>query len=215
MRKVLVAMFFLVALGLTAQETAVIKEISGKVEVKQAGKDWAAATANQEIRKGDTLSTGFNSFLVLELGTSRIQMKPLSRMTLEELVRSEGSAKTAVNLRVGRVRVQVDKAQGLTNDFTVKTSVSTAAVRGTEFDFDGQRLRVFNGLVAFTSSAGMRRYVAGGQASSLAGISGPKTPEEDVLATTSTQVSTSEVETPGLAGQNQGSVGGSITVTVR
>ena len=49
MRKVIVAMLALAAASVVAQERAVIKEISGKVEVKLPGKDWAPAAANQEI----------------------------------------------------------------------------------------------------------------------------------------------------------------------
>jgi hypothetical protein len=215
MRKVIVALLVLAAASLAAQERAVIKEISGKVEVKLPGKDWAPAAANQEIRKGDMLSTGFNSFLVLELGSSRIQMKPLSRMTLDELVKSEGTTKTAVNLRVGRVKVQVDKADGLKHDFTVKTPVSTAAVRGTEFDFDGVRLRVQSGLVAFANAQGQRRSVAGGESSSISGSGAPGAPADEALAETATEVSTSGSETPQNQGSDTPSLGGSVKVTIK
>lgn len=215
MRKAIVSMLLLAAVALTAQERAVIKEISGKVEVKLSGADWTAAAAGQEIGKGDMLSTGFNSFLVLELGSSKIQMKPLSRMTLDELVKSEGTAKTAVNLRVGRVRVQVDKSDGLKHDFTVKTPVSTAAVRGTEFDFDGVRLRVLSGVVAFTSAGGQRRSVAGGESSSIAGGGAPGAPEAEALAETATEVSTSGNEAPPSQGADTPSLGGSVKVTIK
>ncbi len=215
MRKVLVAMLVLAAASLAAQERAVIKEISGKVEVKLPGKDWAPAAVNQEIRKGDMLSTGFNSFLALDLGSSRIQMKPLSRMTLDELVKSEGTAKTAVNLRVGRVKVQVDKVDGLKHDFTVKTPVSTAAVRGTEFDFDGVRLSVLSGLVAFSNAQGQGRTVAGGESSSISGSGAPGAPADEALAETDTQVSTSGSETPANQGSDTPSLGGSVKVTIK
>jgi hypothetical protein len=215
MRKILATMLLLTAVSLFAQEKAVVMEISGKVEVKRAGEGWVPAAVSQEIRSGDTISTGFNSFLVLELSNSRIQMKPLSRLTLDELVKSEGTTKTAVSLRVGRVRVQVDKAEGLSHDFTVKTPVSTAAVRGTEFDFDGVRLKVLNGVVAFSNRQGQRRSVAGGESSSLSGSSAPEAPEEVALAETTTVITTSVDETPAAGGGAKPSSGGSIVVTIQ
>jgi len=215
MKKMIVPVFLLIAAGLVAQEQAVIKEISGKVEIKQPGKDWVPAEKNQEVSKGAMLSTGFNSFAVLDLGTSKIQMKPLSRMTLDELMKSEGAVKTAVNLRVGRVRVQVDKSEGLKHDFTVKTPVSTAAVRGTEFDFDGLRLKVLSGLVAFSNASGQMRFVAGGESSSISGTSAPASTEAAFLATTSTTITTTVGDSPKSANQSNPSLGGSIKVTVQ
>ncbi len=214
MRKILVTLLLLTAVGLIAQEKAMVTEISGKVEVKRPGEGWTPAVMAQEIRSGDTISTGFNSFLVLELSNSRIQMKPLSRLTLDELVKSEGTTKTAVSLRVGRVRVQVDKAEGLSHDFKVKTPVSTAAVRGTEFDFDGLRLTVRNGLVAFSNSQGQRRSVAGGESSALSGTSAPVAPEEEALAETATVITTTASEAPAAGGEKKQSSGGSIVVTI-
>ena len=64
---------------------AVIKEISGKVEIKKAGGSWVTATNGMTVPAGATISTGFRSNAVLDLGSSILEIKPLTRMTLEDL----------------------------------------------------------------------------------------------------------------------------------
>jgi len=215
MKRFLVPVFMMIALGLVAQEQALVKDFSGKVEVKQPGKVWEPAAKNLVIKKGTTISTGFNSFAVLDLGTSTIQVKPLTRMTLEELVKSEGTATTALNLRVGRVRAQVTPTEGLQHNFSLKSPVSTAAVRGTEFEFNSVSVKVFSGLVAFSNSIGQQRSVGGGEQSTIKGTAAPASPETAVLATTSTTISTTPAEAGTGPKQTKPSLGGTLKVTVQ
>ena len=215
MKRFLVPVFFLIAAGLMAQEQALVKDYSGKVEVKLPGKAWEPAAKNLVIKKGTTISTGFNSFAVLDLGTSTIQVKPLTRMTLEELLQSEGTATTTLNLRVGRVRAQVNASEGLQHNFSLKSPVSTAAVRGTEFDFDGIKVKVISGVVAFSNAMGQQRSVGRGEQSSISGNNAPSSTETAILATTSTTVTTTPTEAPQTGKQSKPSLGGNLKVTVQ
>ena len=128
-------LIFLFPMAVSAQQ-AVVKQFSGKVEVKQPGQDWQPVQLNMIVAQGATVSTGFSSRLTLELGQTEITIQPLTRMLLRELVKKDTTNVTALTLRVGRINAAVKAASGEKNDFTVVGPIATAAVRGTEFNFD-------------------------------------------------------------------------------
>jgi len=99
--------------GLEAQVQAVVKEVSGKVEVKASGAStWLPAKAGLKLAKGSFVSTGFNSTALLELGSSLLSVKPLTRMQLEELIAKEGTVSTELFLKVGKVKAEVKSGAG-------------------------------------------------------------------------------------------------------
>ena len=176
---VLIAVMLLTGTLLFADLTAVVKNVSGKVEVKSPGGTWKKAAAGMKLQKGYYISTGFKSEAVLVLGDSQVVVKQLTRMELEELVEKQGTVHTGLNLRVGRVRAQVSSSKGLKQKFTLKSPISTAAVRGTEFEYDGRNLTVYKGTVAFTNPLGQGRLVrAGGASRMLSGGGLPRSAEE-------------------------------------
>jgi hypothetical protein len=179
MKKILLICFFLL-LGtlLFSQVHAVIKEVSGKVEIKATGDSWIPAEEGMELLAGYFISTGFRSQAVLELGPSQLIVKQLTRMELEELIEKEDTISTRLNLRVGKVRANVQSTEGLRQNFILRSPVSTAAVRGTSFEYDGENLKVFEGTVAFTNLLGQRRTVKAGERSRTLGYSLPRTGEE-------------------------------------
>ena len=84
-------------------------------------------------------------------------------MRLDELIEREGVVKTELFLRVGRVKAEVRQREGLQQDFRLSSPVSTAAVRGTSFEYDGVNLQVLEGLVAIANAYGQSIAVSGGQ----------------------------------------------------
>lgn len=207
---------FLLSWTLAAQDGALIKDVTGKVELQERGGAWKAAEAGMRISQGTLISTGFKSFATVEAGKAVIQMKPLTRMTLAELVRQEGSQNTTLDLRVGRVSAKVEKTEGLEHNFTLKSPVSTAAVRGTEFEFDSLRLKVIEGLVSYSNALGQGRFVAGGEESSISGNAPPKDGEQALIASSSTSISTSPIAAPAQEGRRSMPVfGGTITVLIQ
>lgn len=149
--------FFLTALltlvpGLwAANPQAVLQSLKGKVEVKAPGATtWAPATEGMVLSPAATLSTGFDSSVVVVVDKTTIQVKPLTRLTIDKLVAdADNTVKTTTFLRVGSVSASVKSADGVKQDFKVQSPYSTASVRGTSFDFDGLKLQVKEGLVAF------------------------------------------------------------------
>jgi hypothetical protein len=74
--------------ALLGAQTAVIREISGTVEVKQPGaQGWEAAKEGQRLETASLISTGFRSTALLSIGNSDIAVRPLTRLSLEEILR--------------------------------------------------------------------------------------------------------------------------------
>jgi hypothetical protein len=175
----IVVMALALAPVLFSQTQAVVKEFKGKVEIKASGGEWQPVAAGMKLDTGASISTGFSSTAVLDLGTSTLKVAPLTRMQLVELIARQGSVSTTLALKVGRVNAEVKTAPGLKQDFTLKGPQATAAVRGTEFEFDGVSVKVINGLVFFSNNQGQGRGVGAGEQSSTSGTQIPTTGEQE------------------------------------
>jgi len=177
-KHILVLALLFIGTFLFADITAVVKDISGKVEIKVPGGSWKKASAGMKIEEGYSISTGFRSTAVLELGASQVIVKQLTRMELTELVEKEGTVKTGLNLRVGKIKAKVRTTAGLRQDFRLTSPVSTAALRGTDFEYDGTNLTVTEGTVVFTNVLGQGRSVQAGEISQILGTALPQSSEE-------------------------------------
>jgi hypothetical protein len=181
MKRYLIAVAIALALApvLFSQTQAVVKEFTGKVEIKATGGTWQPVKAGMKLDTGASISTGFSSTALLDLGTSTLKVAPLTRMQLVELIARQGSVSTTLALKVGKVNAEVKSAQGLRQDFTLKGPQATAAVRGTEFEFDGVSVKVINGLVFFSNTQGQGRGVGAGEESSTNGTQLPTTGDQE------------------------------------
>jgi len=166
MRKI-IALFalslFAATLASALENTALVKSVSGKVEYRTASDAWKTASEGMKIPIGATVSTGFDSHAVLEIGTASLEVASLTRMTIGELVERNGVVKTELRLQVGKVKAKVNKVEGIQNDFTLKSPVTTASVRGTQFDFDSVNLGVSDGIVLMTDLYGQTMLVRKGE----------------------------------------------------
>ena len=215
MKKILFLMLAVLTASLVfGQEQAVLRDFSGKVEVMPPGKNWEPAARNLVLAQGTVISTGFNSFATVQVGAATLQVKPLTRMAVSELVKSQGQQKTTLDLKVGRVKAKVEKVEGLEHDFALKSPGSTAAVRGTEFEYSGNLLKVFEGVVQYANAIGQSRSITQGEESSIQGLAAPSSPEEAAIATSKTEISTKPAgAAEGAAGK--ATVTGSLKVTVK
>jgi len=177
-RIIVIFILLIISTGLYAEISAVFSEVSGKVEIKSPGEPWKKAETNMTLNKGDIISTGFRAEAVLKIGPSQLIVKQLTRMELEELVEKEGTVSTGLNLRVGKIKAEVRTTEGLRQNFRLTSPISTAAVRGTSFEYDGVNLKVFEGTVAFTNKRGQTRSVRIGEASRISGVTLPSSAEE-------------------------------------
>jgi len=176
MKKVFI-LFLLIIISASAlfgaAQTAVVKSAIGKVTYKVPGADWSAVSSGMQIPIGATISTGFNSKAVLELGASTLEVKALTRMRLDELAEQGGVVSTDLFLQVGRVKADVKAVEGLQSNFTLKSPVTTASVRGTSFSFDGINIRVQNGRVVVSNRNNHSATYKGGESGSSTGNNPP------------------------------------------
>jgi hypothetical protein len=140
--------------------------IDGTVEVRPSdGGSWQPAEVGMEVGTDTYVSTGFNASAQIEVSGSTVQVEQLTRMAFGEIVAASDNVQTSVQLNVGRVNANVRSVEGRRPTFRVRGPVSTAAVRGTEFVYDGYSLRVNEGDVAFFNLIGQEHSVRAGQTS--------------------------------------------------
>ncbi|MGL1892303.1 MAG: FecR family protein [Spirochaetaceae bacterium] len=150
MKKILLCLCLLISFS-PLFGIATVKDFFGKVKVKYAGDStWSRLTIGQEIPANATVSTGFNSQIVLDLGNATLDVLPLTRMTVSEITETQDTISTSLFLQGGKITADVGKIDGKVNDFKIKSPVATASVRGTAFGFSGNTLTVIRGEVAFS-----------------------------------------------------------------
>jgi hypothetical protein len=157
---------FLFARNVHAQENAFFREVSGTVEIKAPGSAaWVNAAAGDRIEKNTLISTGFRSTAVLVLGDSVIMVRPVTRLSMEEIIRNQNNEQVNLYLHTGRVRAEVKPPAGGRTDFTIRSPAVTASVRGTSFEFDTKSLWVDEGRVVYSLANGRQVSVAEGSMS--------------------------------------------------
>jgi len=160
--------FVLVAVSAFAQN-GVIKELTGTVELKRASSaGFIAAKAGDIVNQDTVVSTSFKSTALIEVGSTVITVRPLTRLTLTEIRASSESETLNVSLQTGRVRVDVKPPAGTKASMTVSSPTATASVRGTSFEFDTRNLYVINGNVLFKGTRGMYTLITTGSESATA-----------------------------------------------
>jgi hypothetical protein len=108
------------------------------------------------------ISTGFRSTALIVLTNSTLLVRPLTRLSIEEIQNIQGNETVRLGLQTGRIRADVKAPPGGRTDFTIRSPIATASVRGTSFDFDGVNLRVDEGMVHVTGGDGTAAYVGAG-----------------------------------------------------
>lgn len=186
--------------------TAIVNDVRGKVDIRSTTGVWQPAVRGMQVDPGTTISTGFNSTAVIAIGPTTVTVQQLTRMKLEELVERQGRHTTSFTLPIGRVQARVKSADSMPLDFTVRSSISTAAVRGTEFEFDGYRLVVTDGVVQFINRVGQSQNVQYGQESRTDGDT-PPTTGDDQFSSDSTTV------LPGNPGGMTGGTSSGVNLT--
>jgi hypothetical protein len=172
--------------GTLVHAQTVIREITGTVEVKAPGSSaWVQATVGMELAQETSISTGFKGTAVVAMGNSRITVKPMTRLTLEEIISTAGgNEQVDLFLQSGRVRAEVTPPSGGKTDFTVRSPTVTASVRGTLFEFDTINLNVIEGRVLFFSTTGSLTPVRAGETSTVGEQTYLVTPPHEVGALT-------------------------------
>jgi hypothetical protein len=165
-----------------AQE-AIIRDMTGTVELKAPGSAvWTPAAPGAVLARNTAISTGFKSTAVLLVGNSTLTVRPLTRLTLEELTRSQGDEQVSLHIQTGRIRAEVTPPAGGKINFAVRSPSATASVRGTTFDFDTINLDVDNGTVQYSGVDGRSVMVYAGGSSTIDSVSGRAAEPQETAA---------------------------------
>jgi hypothetical protein len=129
---------------------AFIREARGTVELKLSGSaDWIPCKAGDPVPAAAVIATGFKSTALLAIGNSTVTIRPLTCLNMETLLAQGETEQVQLGLRTGRIRADVRPPAGGSTDFSVRSPIATASVRGTVFEFDTMNLRVTEGVVGF------------------------------------------------------------------
>lgn len=145
---VLSAVLFAVVSGPLFAATAKVTYVKGKVEVNR-NNEWVALKMGDEIKESETISTGFQSEARLNLNGSVMAVPALSRVTLETLKTSGAKDNVSIYIDTGAVRSKVVHTEGKKIEYTARTSVAVASVRGTDFTlFSSGKAKCHSGAIA-------------------------------------------------------------------
>ena len=165
MKRSVAFILLIAAVAVAASAQISVLETSGVVEVRSAG-SWQPVTPGDIISRDSVIATGFRSTAVLQIGASRVTVEPLTELTVSELSTSGATEQVGLSLPFGRIRAEVNTESSVQAiNFQVRSPVSTAAVRGTTFTYDGVELNVLEGRVALSNAYGQWHSVAAGQES--------------------------------------------------
>lgn len=135
--------------GTAFAASAKVTYVKGKVEVNR-GNAWVAVKVGDEIKEAETISTGFQSEARLNYNGSVMAVPALSRVTLETLQTSSTKDTVSIKVDTGAVRSKVTHTEGKRIEYSARTSVAVASVRGTDFlVFNNGKSRVFSGAIAY------------------------------------------------------------------
>lgn len=168
MKKVGALVLLLTLPAALALAVATVVEADGLVEARVGG-EWIALGAGDELPTDATIATGFRSRAVVRVGSSTITVEPLSQVSLASVSIEESNEQVNLDLPFGEIRAEVkrdvsrDALRGV--EFRVLSPLSTAAVRGTVFTYDGVELDVAEGRVELLNAYGQWHSVAAGQQS--------------------------------------------------
>ncbi len=129
--------------------SAKVTYVKGKVEINR-GNEWVSLKVGDSVNEAETISTGFQSEARLNYNGSVMAVPALSRITLETLQSSGTKETVSLKVDTGAVRSKVTHAEGKRIEYTARTPVGVASVRGTDFAvFSSGKAKVFEGAIAF------------------------------------------------------------------
>jgi hypothetical protein len=135
----------------TDYSIAYVNDFSGECEIRRSGEDFSEAVQDLYVPlyEGDTVSTDSDSSMEVVFDDATVvKLDPGSRLLIKNL-KGKNSSRTGLELLKGRLMAVVKKLFGK-EEFTVKTKMAMAAVKGTEFIVqagDDSSIGVYNGAV--------------------------------------------------------------------
>jgi hypothetical protein len=105
---ILIALFVVAVVQVGAQSRVAFRTVTGKVEIQNPGEQtWVPASVGMEVPIQATISTGFGSGAVIELGATTLTVRQLTRLRIDELSTKNNVTSTNLVMPVGRIRADV------------------------------------------------------------------------------------------------------------
>lgn len=180
----LIAVLMLLAAAAAVPQEITLTAASGRVEIREPGGAWRSVAVRDAIPVGAEIATGLGARATVNVNGNLIRIEPMSRVAVSSFLREGNTATTELNLRVGRVSAEVRTAEGLQQDFRLRSTQATASVRGTSFSFDGAELRVTDGSVVLANRLNQQRTIIAGQESRAEGHRPPVRSETAIIERT-------------------------------
>lgn len=136
------------------QKVGKITAVSGSAEVKKSGgKKQVKAFKSMAITQGDTIITGRNGKVNMDLDSDKeVIIGPNTKLVISQLVQNARamSGKTSISLLGGSVMVKVKKKLTGDSRFEIKTPTAIMGVMGTQFFMKYERNTSFVGVIEGT-----------------------------------------------------------------
>ena len=213
----LIAAMMLAASVAAMPQDITLTAASGRVEIREPGAAWQAVAVLDRIPVGAEIATGLGARATININGNLVRIEPMSRVAVSSFLRAGNATTTELNLRVGRVSAEVRTTEGLQQDFRLRSTQSTASVRGTSFVYDGTELRVDEGSVALSNRLNQQRIVIAGQESRAEGFTPPVRSDTAVLqrTTISAEATGSDGTTAPIRRPRPRPTSGSVRVFIR
>ncbi len=155
--KLLAASLFVLFLsGQIFAAEGVVSYVKGKVEV-QRNNNWVTLNVGDKVSQSETISTGFQSEAKIKLMDSVLYLGPVTRVTLEALKSTASNDKVNIYLATGSTRSKVEHDDSKRVNYTVRTAVAVASVRGTDWTMNSfGNIACFEGGVAVSLLSALR-----------------------------------------------------------
>lgn len=144
-------------------ESAKVTYVKGKVEVNRNG-TWTSVNVGDLIGENETVSTGYQSEARLNLNGSVLAVAAMSRVKIETLKSESKKNTVSVYVDTGATRSKVTHTDNKKIDYTTRTAVAVASVRGTDYIQTARGLTIcYEGAVAiYSASAWLQNVVTSG-----------------------------------------------------
>ena len=160
--------------------------LSGYVQLKYDEKsNWITPKAGDLLKTGYIIYTGFNSSAVIQINNSKIDVKPVTQISIAGLLSANNKEQTDLSLKYGNIKAEVNKNKETQIVFKVRSANSTASVRGTSFIFGDDELFVEKGTVQFLSDYGFDTLVQAGEKANVSKLSMSTTPMQNITSNAS------------------------------
>lgn len=155
----LAILLVLFALSPLMAASAKVTYVKGKVEVNRRG-TWVSVKTGDLISESETISTGYQSEARLNYNGTVLAVAALSRVTLETLSSDGEKDKVSIYVDAGATRSKVKRTDNKKIDYTTRTAVAVASVRGTDYvQFANGKTICTEGAVAVFSAKDWQKAV--------------------------------------------------------